>query len=278
MRLHRAASHFDKSSAVDAYTPGASLYGQFDIYDDSKRDGLTVKRRVLSMDPSVAIPSRRVVTSNGITWIVGLGAVDYFSGSAIRVKYVVQAADGLAQVRSFYQVLSGSSGLSAYASSVWDKGAKEVEISSGITPVFSLFFAESEPIIERDIVILGTDWYIVRSVYPSEAGFLVAACDRLDAPVLDTVSVVTQAYSPITDGTTDTSVSVSMIRIRWQSNFEYLTETSEDYERGDIQGVILKSAATPAPGSQVITSDSVKWRVVSTIDMGTVWSVHLRRD
>jgi len=279
VRLHQAAKYFDNSALIDAYLGGIAIYGQFDVYDDGRRDAITVKRRILSMAPDVVIPARRSVTSvDGMTWLLGKGSPDYFNGAAIRTKYIAQAADGLAQVRSFSEVLSSSAGLSAYASVNWDKDTKEIDVSSKLVGMYYLYFSASETISEKAIVGIGTDWFIVRSVYASDGGLHVAITDKLENPVVDAVTVTSQTYNPLTDSTANASVSTSGIRIRWQSQFEYLTVDTETYKRGDLHMVILKSSATPATGGQVVTSDGVKWRVVSVYSEGTCWSLHLRRD
>jgi hypothetical protein len=49
MRLSTAARFFDRTLFKDAFVPTTTFRGQFDLYDDSKRDGVTVARRVLSV-------------------------------------------------------------------------------------------------------------------------------------------------------------------------------------------------------------------------------------
>ena len=71
MRLADAASYFDRVVCADAFTPFEEFKGQFDLFDDSKRDGVTVDRRVLSCSSAVTVPTRRVVLAMGEYWIVG---------------------------------------------------------------------------------------------------------------------------------------------------------------------------------------------------------------
>lgn len=276
MRLHNAAAYFDKTICTEAYAASSSFLGQLDLFDDSRRDGATVKRRIFSVAPSVAMPARGAFTAAGKTWIVGAYAPDDFKGTEIRRKYVVQQSDGLATVKTMAQALSAAAGTSAHASMIWIKEGKELDTSALMFDAVNIIFAQGEPAVEKALVNLGGRWYLVRAAYTSAAGFLTAVADELPEPVLETITLGVRTYVPATDTYTTANSSVSLIRIRWQSHFDYLTQGSTDYERGDLQGMMLKTAATPKAGDTLTLSDG-KWNVLAVTDEAPVWGLHLRR-
>lgn len=277
MKLKNVAKYFDRLVFQDAYQPATTFKGQFDVYDDSKRDGLTIERRIVSVAPEVVVPTRKTVTADGVTWMLGDVARDYYKNEAIRHKYVAHLAQGLATVRTFEETLTSAAGLSAYASRVWVKGSKEIEESSDVVDVFNIYFAPDEPVVEGMLINLSGRFHLVRSVYPSAGGFLVALVDELAEPVVVTCTTVKRTYRPLTDTFQEVPTSTTALRIRWQSHFKYPNKASETYKPGDDVLVTLKSSTTPKAGDKVVLSGE-NYCVISVLDEGTVWSMHIRND
>lgn len=275
MKLSSAAKHFDRLVCADAYAPSTTFLGQFNLFDDSTRDGLTVARRILSTAPSVTMPARRTILAGGRVWMVGDQIPDYFGNAEIRNKYPVQESDGLATLKTIAQVLAGSTGSTAHTSLIWVKGTKEVEVSSGIYDVMNAYFTAAESVPERTLININSRWYLVRTIFTTSAGFQSAVVDELPEPVLEVATFSGRTYNPITDTYSKLDVSVTVLRVRWQSAFEYLTIASEKYERGDMQ-VMAPKTTTPKVQDLIVMSDG-KWQVLSIIDEGTYWSLHVRR-
>lgn len=276
MRLIKAASHFDKLSVLDAYTNAALFKAQFSIYDDSKRDGLTVQRRVLSVAPSVTIPARRAVKIDGIPWIIGDDSPDYYGDTSIRKGYVIHRPDELATFKTIPQFLAASAGSTAYASKLWVKTGKELEISATAIDQMNIYAAVGEPLNVGTLAYLGGVWAYIHSVYVSAAGFLTATANELDEPVAVTATIGTRTYVPATDTYTTVTTTAAGLRIRWQEAFKYLSKSSVTYERGDIQLMLLTAAGTPTPKDLITLTDGV-WKVMSVTNEGAFWSLHLRR-
>lgn len=275
MKLDAAARRFDDLVCADAYTPSIVFKGQLQLYDDSKRDGATVERRVLSVAPAVIPPARRVLSMGGREWLIGDPNPDYFQGKTIRIKYPLHGCDGLATVSTVTQILQAAPGFTAYAALMYVKGAKEVDTSSGVFDVFHLFFAALEPLVERMMVSLGGRWYLVRTLFKSAAGFLTTVVDELAEPVVEVASFGVRTYDPLTDSNVDVFAPLTVVRVRWQSAFEYLSAGSEKYVRGDAQ-VMMPKTVSPKAQDGITLSDG-PWRVLSVLDETTYWSVHLRR-
>ena len=278
MKLSAVANYFDKQSFKDAYTGAHALYGQLDLYDDVRREGLTAVRRIVSVKPGTAMPVRRALTLGGDVWMMSATpASDYFLTDPIRAKYIAHRADGLGEIKTILQELSNITGTPAYAATVWLKGNKEVDESSDVTVSANVYLAVSEAAAERSLVKLGTAWYFVRYTYLTTTGFLAAVADKLDAPNFETVSYAKRVYNPVTDAYASTPVSLKVLRLRWQSKFEYLSEASAKYAEGDdVVMVRVADVAAPTTGDLITLSDGVR-RVEDIQAEGSLWHLRVRR-
>lgn len=278
MKLSRVASYFHKAVCRDAYDPFAFTFkGQLALFDDSKREGVSVERRILEVAPDIAVPARNAIFFDGQYWIVGQGQTDNWNGAIIRRKYNIQTAEGLANVQSFYQLLTGG-GTTMYADRVWQKGAKEVETSSNVFNVYEIYVGLNETSLkEKSLVSLAGRFYLARAVHTTPSGFLAATADELPEPVLEVIQYASNQYDPISDEMVSTVTPVKVIRIRWQAEFNYLTQASTKYQHGDMHGVVAKESANPKAGDILPMADAA-WRVVSVTSEGQTWGLHLRRD
>ena len=276
MKLKNAAKYFDRTVFADAYSLSRTFKGQFDTFDDSKRDGLTIERRIISVAPEVAVPARRTVVADGLTWLFGDAAHDYFMGNPIRHKYVAHQATELVSVKTFFQALTNAHGLQAWASRVWIKAAKEVEASSDVTDVFDIYFSPTEEVPEGCLVFMGGRWHLVRSIYQSAGGFLVALADELPEPVVTPCTFNGRTYNPLTDSYTSTVSTVQAIRIRWQSHFRYPNMAADKYKPGDVS-LVLPKTVTPTTADKV-TVGGAAYNILSVLDEVETWLVHARND
>jgi hypothetical protein len=276
MKLSDAARYFDTLAFYDGYSSALLGKCQLDLFNDGTRDSANAARRILSLQPELTPPARRVISFDGAQWLVGNPSSDYFYGAPLRVKYPIHRAEGLATVKTVAQALANATGITAYMAKVWVKGSKELEESSDVIGVLELVAAASEVLAVRTLIQLSGAWYIVRSVYQSSAGFAKAICDQLVDPVFETASQGGRTYDPVTDSYTSTATTLSVIRIRWQSHFEYLSENSEDFKPGDEQAFLLLSAATPEAGDTLTLSDGV-FQVLRVVNEGSFASLHLRK-
>lgn len=276
MRLAAAVRAFDQQTLTDAYGT-ATIRGQFDLFDDSKRDGVVTRRRILSVMPDVVMPARNALSIGGQVWIVGGGNPDYFKQGEIRRKYVLHEADGLATVRTFAQFLSGASGLSAYAALDWVKAAKEVDESSELTDVMTAVFARTETLPDDGVVSLAGLNYLLREPHLSAAGFQTVLADEIKAPAIEQGTFTGRTYDPVSDTWSGTPATVSFLRLRWQSHFRYLSQRTLSYQPGDDVLICLKSGATPKANDSVVLSDGT-WQVLAVqSEDASCWSLHARR-
>lgn len=274
MKLSNAAKHFDDVVATDAHG-AASIRVQFLLYDDTRRDGLTVDRRIISVAPAVTIPARRVLTVGSDRWIMGDGANDYFKGEAIRTKYVAHLASGLAELKTIAQALQGQAGATFYAGIAWVKSARQIEVNSELINVETLYSSKTETVQEDQLVFINGKMYFTRQPYTALSGFTALTLDEIEQP-LEIISFSSRTYDPITDTYSATTVATTVLRHRWQEHYAYTSKADQSYERGDETVWVLESAAVAKAGDKLTLSDG-EWLVLSATDEGAVRSLHVRR-
>ena len=276
MRLADAAAHFDNTLCADAFAPTTQFYGQLDLYDDSRRDGSTVVRRILSVAPSVAIPARRALTIDGEQWLVGGFQADSFAGSAVRHKYVLHRADGAATIQSVAQALS-TGGTPTYGAKLWVKDFKEVDVSSKLFAFVNIYLPTPETVVEGQLIALGGRLHFVRNTFVSAAGFLVAESDELASDALTTGSYAVATYAPATDtNTLAAGVAVNVLQTRYQDDYRYQNQVEPRFKEGDIKAFVTKAAIATAKSGDQLTIGATAWLVHSVLDEGTSWGLHLR--
>jgi hypothetical protein len=277
--LAQAASYFDLTVCTDAYSPFSAFYGQMDVFDDSKRDGVTVDRRVLSVAPTVVIPARRVVTIANEQWIVGVGQADHFQGAKIRDKYVLHKSDGAVAIGTPAQHLKGGT-TSSYGAHLWVKDSKEMEVSSTLRSFLNIYLSTTEAPLPGHIISLLGRYNLVRNVFLSAAGFQVAECNQLASDTLQAATYTARTgYNQATDAFTEgTPKSLNLFKARFQDDYEYASKAADKMEPGDMRVLIAAAdVATPAANDKV-TIAGVVWKVITPEAEGaTTWNLHLRR-
>lgn len=274
MDLSVAASYFDDVVAYDAYDATTSFYCQVDPLSLFKIDATAVRRREIACAPNVTIPARKAITIDGITFLVGDVSPDFFMGARIRDNYVVQGANHLATFTSIAGELAGTAGTPVYVSRDFSKFQTDSRDSSDYFSQYQIFAGGSET--QPELIKIGSTYYLVRDGYISVSGFLSMMANEIPSPAFETITYATRTYTAATDTWSQTTASVPIFRIRWTEDFKYLTEDSTNYERGDMQVSILKSALTPKVSDKLTLSDGV-YSILSIRDDGLCWSCHVRR-
>lgn len=274
MKLSKVAQYFNKSQFYDAYTGLGLGFGQLDVFDDSKRDGLTAQRRIFEVAPGTQLPPRLAISFHGASWLVGVTEMDAFKGDLIREKHVLHQSEGLAKVTTLKELLEDTAPYEAHAARVWTKSSSEVEIGSGKFNQLQIFFSRAEAIKPNTLIDLGGFLHTVMTVYPAAAGHLVAVSEQLEDGAVETGIVKTQGkWDPIEEKYAEANTPLKLVKLRWQSDFEYHSQGTEDFKRGDIQAAAL----TAQTNNTTITLADGDWKVVASQPRNNVHYLHLRR-
>lgn len=276
MRLHAAATHFNHMVCYDAYTGVKLFKSQLTAFDDSRRDSEGGERRIIELAPGTSIPTRRVIEAEGTRYIVGHPFGDSMFGKPIRIKYVAHEATGLASLQTLAQVCTTTAGTLAYGARAWIKDSKEIDESSQMIGVNHLHFSTAETIPVNTIITFDGTRHIVRKTMKGSAGTLIATCDEIPDPSVQTAVLKSGTYDPVTDTTTTTNTTLTVLRLRWQSLFEYRDTLAPTFQPEDLQVVIAKSVATPKVGATISLSDGDA-NITSILDRDGVWICRVAR-
>jgi len=269
MKVSAAARRFDKTPCYDAYTGELLFHAQLGLYDDSKRDSETAQRRILSVGPEVEIPLRRVVTFDGIKFIVGHANADTFMGRTIRLGYTVHEATALANVQTLAQAAANTPGVSTWAARAWVKNAAFSEQGSQLAPEHHIHFAANETVPDASLVTFAGDVHVVRSSNTGAAGTLVTLCDQMPDASIGMGTITSGQWDPVQETWSGAPVAVRVIRLRWQSYFQYMNKGAPTFGPDDAQ-VVLPASANAKPGAILVLSDGTWYVAAATLNAG-VW-------
>ena len=275
MKLKSVSKFFDKTKAVDAYNSRYSFKCQVEPLDMYRTEGTRIKIRNMSTAPEVVIPVRRVIKIDDQAYIVSDSSLDHWSGEAIRSRYVLQGADHVVEIRTISQVLENVPGVQAFASIDFNKYGTDERDSSEYHPQYHIYFGK-ETVGEDALIHTADSNYLVKNSYLTPAGIVDALANELDDPVVQVTVSTGRSYNPVTDSYTATTVSVRAVRVRWQEYFEYLTQGSTKYERGDAQLFVLP--AVQAKAGDTVSIGGEDFKVLSHLDRSGYRSLHIRRE
>lgn len=272
--LFDVASHFDDVACVDSYTGAALFNAQFSSFIESSPDGSTTQKRTLSLAPALSIPTRRCISYQGETWIVGSGNVDMIYNTPTRRAYWMKKSYGLFTRFTPLQTLNGSAGTASHACLNYLKDTVNGVSDSQYDSQWEIFVAQNETVNKGDYLKQGSTYYRVRVSYVDGSGFLLAVCDQLDSNCFVTVTKTsTGAYNPVTDTYTSSATSVSALIMEPYKLYSYFTEADPRFTAGDK--TLLTAAALVVGATVTINSES--WKVQSCYAETDAFASHIRR-
>ncbi len=282
MRVTNVAKFFDKSDLRDAYSAARLGRGQLDLFDDAKREGTTVARRILSTVANWLPPARRVLSIAGQAWIIGERHPDQFFGQTIRTRHILHRSDGLADLLTGFQLLTtGDVGVQVHAAKLWVKDIKDVSTTYDLQSQYLVYLAKTESPMQGGFIRYPDgNLLLVRNIYTSVAGFKTLECAELEPTAVQTVSLVLQGstYDPVTETfTAPPAVSVPAIVTRFLDDYEFRNEKMPDAFIGDLRVRVRAVDAVGVQAGDSITLNSKIWKILSvdTREDSTL-SMHVR--
>lgn len=275
MKLADASSYFDRTPALDTVTSAQLFLGQIGNYDDSKRDASAAYRRVLSVRPGTVMPASMVVSMLNRVWMIGSMEPDGLE-ELYREKYVLQQASGQLKVSRLSAFLSGTVAGTYWASANWVKDAKQLEVSSETPQIFDITMPVAADVRVHDIVWSTGVAYLVLSPRQVASGYVQVNSLKLDQTTPVVATMTTRTYVPSTGSYTSAApTNVNALLVRWQSLFEYGSQTSERYQEGDV--AIVLPSGTVVSTSTKITVSSITYQVMSVLDIDGAVVLHARK-
>lgn len=274
MDLHMAAAYFDDTPVLDA--SGALLFlAQLDLYDDSKRDGVGVDRRLLAMQPEyeVQLPASRQLLVAGQDWIAGEVQRDSFQGEIIRCKAILQRADVSVVWGTPAQILDASGLTTSLAGMVWTKEAKYEAVTSGVRAFYTLYVAEDFPGLQPGhyATVRGT-LCRVRSRYLTAGGFGAVEVIETSPNSLRSVDYGSRVFDGAAGSYATTSLPNTPALVLEYFEDYTVRQADVDFEKADKQVLVTKTAV-PAPK----TGDTLSGvgTVAGVADAGDCWQLRV---
>lgn len=289
MDLIDCASWFDDTQVRDPDTLDTLFLGQLDVYDDSKRDGVGTERRILSIDPRVAVtlPASGVVVVDDQRWVTGWPQEmpDVFQGEAIRHKIILQRAPHtfeFAPARVF--LTDGATPEMAYCGAVWTKDMKYESYSSEVRSFFTLWVSQRCEVEQGELVRFGAAarMHYVRNVYDTSTG--LRAVEAVELPVDCLQTVTWQGQGGGFDGVQGTVVDAPQatapaVVMQFFDEYRLVTQAMLKPSRGDLM-VRVRREDLPQlrAGDRFVLVDGSDLRVVTYLDeVDDTYLMHLTR-
>lgn len=282
MKFESVSRKFDRTLMWDAYNGKLLKYRcQITAWDVPRRDGLTTVRRSMSVDANFVPPQRRGIIAAKQFWIMShFPSHDTWGNNVHRAGYILQHAEPAEIFGTENLLASDGIGLTALASRVWVKDVKDISQESELQSQYLIYFAVGENIRESDFVLLSDRVHIVRNLYESAAGFLVAECNELETDCIIGVSLVsTGHYNPVTESYEDEkSVAFPAVRMNWKDDYSNHLPSFAKEEVGDRRLRLSREHAPLVKMDSKLDFDGHRWSVTGIDDRpdGAV-SVSVRR-
>jgi len=269
MKLHDVVIRFMTETYSDVFT-SYTFKGHMIPFADVTNSGVSARRRILEVDPSVVFPAGSVVQdSDGTNYIGASKNFDFWEGEEIRHKYSVIISTGMGEVGDIGHILSGTGSVeNVYTFPYFVRREIIEDDTVDFLSGYELFFPPTFNFIRADILSVNGDYYRLHTdTFVDGAGFLVAQATKVENAVQDfTISSGKTVYDPNGDSYNSTLyVDVSCFVEHLKKSYEFVSPGFEEIEPGDKSISVLKSDV-----ATLKTGDTLgDFRVVAVRDQGT---------
>lgn len=278
MRLKNVARYFDTCKIYDGYTDAYLFKAQSSTFMESASEGAVSVRRMLSLDPNLAIPTRAVIKVLGTLYVVGEENLDEWASEAVRKTCWTRKVSDYFSVKSPNELLTEAVGFSAYA----QKGQKTQKPSYESASVFNTWemsFSVSEAVEKNKVLTASSGTYLVNAVYKDTDGFLTAEATELDGGAISISVDAGKVYDPVSDTYTGSSISVQALLVDYRVVFDLQTQADYAAQAGD-KSLILPASLSPASGLTLSFPGGElqgTWTVLNVSKFSDAFNAHIRR-
>jgi hypothetical protein len=282
MDLFDAASFFDDVVVTEVGTTN-SWEGQLDVYDDSKRDGLSPVRRIFSTTPEVPDLVGKIIQTGNKFYIVGIDNEDQFMGEVIRRKYVLQQAQ-LHIVGTLLQCLRGEM-ITTYLGRVWTKDKDDEKENSDLQSQYQ-FLESRNSSLNIDVIfdsvnhvnpLAPINAYLTIGRHTNTTELVSNYVESVGTNSIHTVSVYRRTYNLVTDKNTDTLLGVKFsFVVRYKLRYHHLSAAFKEWEEGDLIYFLEYDEVPTIDVNDIIVDSGTTYRIVGKRLEGGVWALHCR--
>lgn len=281
MKLKNAARVFDTCPVYDAYS-GALLFKiQTSTFLESSTEGSTSARRTISVDPALVLPTHSAILALGQLILIGADNPDEWKGSAIRTAYWTKRITDDFKMLTPGEAALSAMGTRALGQKEYLRESLNAPTDSNLDPVWNIYISKSlTPDVGYFFRSVNT-LFRVRSTYKDIDGFTTCLSDEVDEAPLAVSMAVGNAYDPITDTYTGTTVNTTGIQVDYVKAYTKKTQADFLAKTGDIALVVDRTATAGLKvGTEVTIASSIyagKWRVLNFLQEADSFNLHLRR-
>jgi hypothetical protein len=263
MDLTQASAAFDHLPVVDVATGLLIGRCQMDLFDDSKREGLSSSRRVVSMTPDVAgrVPAHSKVQIDGQLWLLTSPHHDYWFTQRIRTKFVALNMATTLRIATAANLLASQPGREVPCELVWNKNDRREAVGDGSYPVYTAYFSQVDNPDVTEYAVMGTDYFRVRAAYVSPSGAHAAELVPLPYGGVKAVQYQGKAskFDPVQGKHVAPAAAAKPALVADWFDVYRITAVGQEGKRGDLS--VVMAADNQAPGD-TLDIDGQAYRVI----------------
>ena len=281
MDLSVAAAFFDDQAVYDSYSAALLFYGQPDLYDSTERDSETGWRRSMSVVPGTSLPARGCIKLDSDNFVIGRVIKDYFQGDPVREHLLLHPTDGLVSAALTSTFLAAGSPTEFHAAQSWLKARRPEESTSEAEPIYNIFCHTSESLLLGYLLKDARDVYHRVASLSIKSGLLqTATVYQLGSDALRSIdySIAGTTYDSATNAyLLGAASAIQAVVEDYRTNYLYLNNAAEKFERADKVVTVLKSAVPDPKTSDRFVDSSVTYRIIDRqADGSLAWAIHAR--
>lgn len=280
MRLKKVSRYFDTCPVYDAYSGQALFKVQTANFMERSSEGSTATKRIISVDPSIVMPSHSCILALDQILIVGGSNPDEWGGAAIRKGYWVKLATDTMTLLTAGQAAEKSAGTPIFGSKKYSRGVANGGTDSELDPYWKIYVSANTQALRGYFLKSGSTLYRVRLEYNDLDGFKTLESDEVDEPNLYVSFTSGQRYDAISDSYAPSYITTTGVALDYSKVYTKISNTDVKSEQGDICMLISVNSITPKVGQQLAIQEGKfkgSWRILSSISEGDAWRLHIRR-
>jgi len=275
LKLRDVSRYFDRTPVTDPVTGALLFKAQFNNYDGSRRDAYAAYRRIMSVDPAVAVPAGQCVRALDSVWLVGIAQADGWE-ELHRRKFIVHQARARASIVTLAGCLAGEEPQSTWGDLQWIATTTDQAAASDEFNLMLAVLPGGVSVPDYSLVTVGNVTLLVQSSAYFSTGFVEArGQQRGDANVLP-LAVTRREFVPAVGRHEAQAVAeLPSLQLRWQELFKYTDQLDEHFRPGDTVFAVPEGADVRV--SDTVTREGRTWQINGLATLAGVRAIHARR-
>lgn len=266
------ATFFDDAPTHDWYTGDFLFYAQYNSFDESSVDGAVVRKRTMSLHPTITPPARYALNVVGEGWLMGWGALDTFQGEAVRKSYWLKKITNSATLLTPAEVCTGAAGTNMAVNLDFLKFTVDGANTSDYFPFWEFYTGSNEVPTRGKYFKIGTTYYRIRVAALEDSGLLCSQADELDSGSVVSVTIGGSTYDPVLDEYIGVPTTTNGIMFSTTKLYKLVTTADPLNQAGDMTLIMVNDVAV----GSTVTVAGKDWQVIAKVPEVDAYSYHIR--